>query len=367
MIAPLLNPVRAEPTLRKHLLDSTFGKLEDVVPLLGPSNQIPDNLSAKTRSYRTRQVCEWVFSQRASRFESMSNLPLDLREALSRRFSLRALSLAKEERSKTDGTVKFTFATRDKRSFSAVFIPHGEYQSLCISTQVGCAWGCRFCASGLVPFQRNLTPGEILDQVFIAEEATGSRIRNVLFMGMGEPLSNFHGTLGAIHWLTHANGFAMNPGRIVLSTTGLVPQIVRLAGEGVRADLALSLHAPSDALRKKIMPKSARFPVSEVLKACRLYQEASRSDLTIEYILLKGVNDSGQHAEELLKVLRKAGFRRLPKVNLIPFNPVPSIPYRPSGPDEVKGFFNFLRKKNVNVHNRKPRGLDLEAACGQLF
>ena len=297
----------------------------------------------------------------------MSNLPASLRNGLSRDWALKTLEIEKKEKSGLDGTTKFIFKTSDSRSFSAVFLPHSKYNSLCISTQVGCAWGCRFCASGLVPFTRDLTPGEILDQIFLCEEESGQKIKNILFMGMGEPLANYSGTLKSIQWFTSPNGFRMNPSRIVVSTTGLAPQIAKIAGENLRVNLALSLHAPTDDLRKKLMPKSARFPIRDVLAACKIYQEKNRSEFTIEYILLKNINDTLEVARNLAELILSSRFPFQPKINLIPHNPVPSIPYETPAPETVRSFFDFLKSKKLNVHTRKPQGRDLSAACGQLL
>ena len=342
MIRPLSQP---------HLLDLSYEELKEK---LGDS-------------YRLRQVCEWVFEKRARSFEDMTSLPLDLRRELDSQAALRNLQVERTEESRIDRTSKFTFKTCDKQNFSCVFLPHKSYNSLCISTQLGCAWECSFCASGLIPFSRNLTSGEILDQIFLVEEQSGRKIRNVLFMGMGEPLSNYSGTVRTIRWLTSPHGFKMNPSRIVLSTTGLAPQIAKISGEKLQVNLALSLHAPNEALRKKIMPKSSRFPIPDVLAACKKYWQENGGEFTVEYILLRGVNDRKIHAEELSRLLLSARFPSLPKINLIPQNPVGTIALQPSLPQAAEAFFAHLKKKNFNVHTRKPQGQDLDAACGQLL
>lgn len=297
----------------------------------------------------------------------MSNVPADLRQKLSQTYSLRSLKVAREDRSRVDGTVKFTFDSGDDSMFSAVFLPHGRYNSLCISTQVGCAWGCRFCASGLVPFQRNLTSGEILDQIFWVEEKTGRKVQNVLFMGMGEPLANPEGTVKTIQWLTSKNGFGMSPSHITLSTTGVAPQIKKIAELGLKVNLALSLHAPTDELRSKIMPVSSKFAVKDVLEACRDYAFKNDAEFTIEYILLKGVNDGLKTAEQLVKLLSSIRFRHQPKINLIPYNPVQTLPYRAPDHIQSEAFFAYLKAKKFLVHTRKPQGRDISGACGQLL
>ncbi|OGR83000.1 MAG: 23S rRNA (adenine(2503)-C(2))-methyltransferase [Elusimicrobia bacterium RIFCSPHIGHO2_01_FULL_64_10] len=334
-----------------HLLDQTY----------------PDLLSRfPGESYRARQVCTWVFKRRAGAFEDMSDLPQDVRTDLEGRFSLFKLTPFDIERSRVDRTVKIIWKTAEGLSFASVILPRENYQSICVSTQVGCKWGCRFCASGTVPFKRNLSSGEILDQVLQSEKLLGQKVRNVLFMGMGEPLANAAETVKAAGWMTAPEGLGIRPSRIVLSTTGIAPAIRRIAEEGLKVNLALSLHAANDELRKTIMPRSARFPIPEVLEACKFYQARSGAELTIEYILLGGVNDGLEHAEELIRVLKSARFARMPKVNLIPYNPVNGLPYREPSRKSAGRFFEFLAGKKWNVHTRRPQGQDLQAACGQL-
>lgn len=334
-----------------HLLDLS---LEEVGKKLGAV------------AYRPDQILGWVFSKRVRNFSDMSDLPQVLRNELSSSYLLRKVSVHSREESRLDGTVKLTFGAGKKEQFSCVLLPEKNYQSLCISTQVGCAWACKFCASGLVPFERNLSPGEILDQIFWAEESSKRKVRNVLFMGMGEPLSNYAGTIGAIRWLLSPKGFGLSPSRIVLSTTGLAPQILKISKEKMGVNLALSLHAPDDALRKKIMPKSSQFSIRDILAASKMYLQENGGEFTVEYILLKGVNDGAEHAQALAKILHTARFPVPPKINLIPQNPVPGISFSASTKERSQEFFNILKSKKFTVHTRRPKGQDLEAACGQL-
>lgn len=337
-----------------YLLDLTPAELE---------KKVSDFSKEK---YRFQQLCDWIFNRRALSFEAMSNLPESFRNDLAHKFALRALEIYKKENA-SDGTIKFTFRTKDHKFFPAVYLPRNNYHSLCISTQVGCAWKCSFCASGLVPLERNLSCGEILDQIFLSEQNSKNKIGNILFMGMGEPLANYDATLKTIRWLTAPNGFKMSPARITLSTTGVAPQIKKIAEERLNINLALSLHAATDALRKKIMPVSARFPLLEVLDACKIYQSKNKAHLTIEYILLKNVNDSAKDAEQLSELLLSMRFSKQPKINLIPYNPVSSLPYQPPTPARIRAFFNLLMRKKFIVHTRKPQGQDIGAACGQLL
>ncbi len=338
-----------------HLLDHPFSELELLFKKF------------TGQSYRARQVCKWVFARHASSFNDMTDLPADLRKELAARFQVCSTELFAREGSHTDSTEKWTLATQDKRHFSAVLLPRKGYDSICISTQVGCAWKCGFCASGLVKFERNLTPGEILDQVLSVERIGKRKIHNVLFMGMGEPLANYPGTLGAIHWLTSPHGFGLSPARVTVSTTGLAPQILKLAGENLKVNLALSLHAPSDDLRAKIMPVSSKFEIREILEACKIYWTKNDADLTMEYILLNDVNDREAHARQLAKLLKSVFGNHLPKINLIPFNPVPALSYKTTDPAQSQFFFDLLKREKFVVHTRKPQGQDIEAACGQLL
>ncbi len=316
--------------------------------------------------YRSGQVVEWFFRKRASSFEDMSSLPAPIRRNLSKLYDLRKLPKPRADHSRTDRTVKFTFDAGVKEGFSCVFLPHEGYNSLCISTQAGCAFRCGFCASGLVPFERNLSPGEIIDQILWAEEMSGEKIQNVLFMGMGEPLANYENTVRAIRWMIDPKGLAMNPKRITLSTTGLAPQIKKLADEKLNVNLALSLHAPNDKLRAEIMPVSSKFSIAEVLRECKNYQSKNSGDFTIEYILLKNTNDNAKQADELDRLLQAFRFAKSAKINLIPNNPVPTLKYQAPDKSRVDAFFSLLKKKKYIVHCRKPQGQDIGAACGQL-
>lgn len=342
------------PKGKPHLLDYTLGELQT------------EFAKSSLEAYRTKQVCDWIFKTRALSFADMSNLPQASRDALEKKFQTRKLPKPQKSESTLDPTVKLIFNVENKQSFSCVFLPHLTYSSLCISTQVGCAFKCQFCASGLVPFQRNLSSGEILDQIFYAEEATGKKIQNILFMGMGEPLANYEGTVRTIRWMTSPSGLAMNPKRITVSTTGLAPQIKKLGFEKLKVNLALSLHASNDKLRKKIMPVSSNFEIRDVLSACRSFQSNNDSDFTIEYILLDNVNDSLKDAEELTHLLWRQHYSPQPKINLIPYNPVPGLPYKAPERERVNKFFNYLKSKKFIVHSRKPQGQDIGAACGQL-
>lgn len=316
----------------------------------------------KAPVFRAKQIYEWFFQKQAARFSEMSDLPSALREALESRFRLHPLALRRQVASRLDGTIRYFFKGRDGRDVSTVYLPEGDRLSLCLSTQVGCSYQCSFCASGLVPFRRQLSAAEIIDQILLIERDQRRKPTNLLFMGMGEPLANFTQVVQAIRWMTAPLGIGMSPSRITLSTSGLVPQIGRLADEGVKVKLAVSLHAVRDELRRKIMPVSGRFGVRSLIRAAKYYARKTNAPVTFEYILLEGVNDHFIDAVRLSYLTK--GF--LNKVNLIPYNPVAGLAYeRPSG-ESVARFQNWLRERGVPVFVRKPKGLDIGSACGQL-
>jgi 23S rRNA (adenine2503-C2)-methyltransferase len=328
-----------------------------------PADDVLEFLQAhQAPPFRAKQLYEWFFERGAANFQEMGNLPGALREALDRQYCLHPLSIRRREMSKQDGTIRFFFSGRDGKEISTVFLPDDDRLSLCLSTQVGCAYRCTFCASGLVPFQRQLSAAEIIDQILLIKQDQKRAPTNLLFMGMGEPLANFTQVVQAIRWITSSAGIGMSPSRITLSTSGLVQQIARLADEGVRVKLAISLHAVRDDLRLKIMPVSGKFGVRDLMKAAKYYGKKTQTEVTFEYILLNDVNDHMIDAVRLSYLTK--GFPN--KVNLIPYNPVPGLPYERPDPTSIARFQNWLRERGVPVFVRKPKGLDIGSACGQL-
>jgi 23S rRNA (adenine2503-C2)-methyltransferase len=312
--------------------------------------------------FRAKQIYEWFFRKQAMGFEEMSDLPASLRQALEGRYRLHPLKLRRKDESHEDGTVRFHFSAHDHEVISAVFLPDHERLSLCLSTQVGCSYGCRFCASGLVPFKRQLSAAEIIDQILIIRKERDRAPTNLLFMGMGEPLANYTQVLQAIRWMTSSIGLGVSPSRITPSTSGLIPQIIKLADDHVKVNLAISLHAVRDDLRLKMMPVSGRFGVRQIIKAAKYYSRISQAPVTFEYILLDKVNDFEIDANRLAYLIK--GFPH--KVNLIPYNPVPGLPYeRPPMPSVLR-FQHWLKERGVPAFIRKPKGLDIGSACGQL-
>ncbi|MBI4395696.1 MAG: 23S rRNA (adenine(2503)-C(2))-methyltransferase RlmN [Elusimicrobia bacterium] len=338
------------------LLDIPFGEWSRVLEL------------PEAEGYRVRQVQEWVFQKRAKTFSDMSNLPAALREKWDKELPLRVLKLAGRETSARDGTTRLVYQTGDGHSFSAVFLParsgeDEERHSLCLSSQVGCAWACAFCASGKVKLKRNLFASEILEQILWAEEVMGKKINSLLFMGMGEPLANYNNVLWALRCLRSPLGFGYGARHVTVSTSGLVPQIFKLSEEAPKVNLAISLHAADDEVRQKIMPKASVWPIKELLKSAWAFQRSMGGvRVTFEYILLKGVNDSLRTAQRLSNLLRGRGAW----VNVIVYNPVPGLPYERPSDEAIDRFAKVLSDRGIFVRVRKPQGTDITAGCGQL-
>lgn len=312
-------------------------------------------------AYRGRQIAKWVFGKDASSFDEMTDLPQELRERLKERFTLERLALEAAERSR-DGTQKFLFRTPRGASLETVLIPEGERRTLCVSTQAGCRMACPFCVTGKLGLIAQLSTGEIVDQFLQARRQTGESPTHVVLMGMGEPLDNYDNVARALRALTRPDWIGFSPRRITLSTCGLVPAMVRFKREFPRVRLAISLGAPDDERRNLLIPVNRRYPLSELLRACRELPLLPRERITFEYTLLRGVNDSPEDARSLAGWAR--GLRC--KVNLIPFNPSPVLPYRRPGEEAVNQFARELASRGVPVTVRKSRGRDIHAACGLL-
>ncbi|HEX2225675.1 MAG TPA: 23S rRNA (adenine(2503)-C(2))-methyltransferase RlmN [Candidatus Binatia bacterium] len=313
--------------------------------------------------YRARQVWQWLFQKRAISFAEMTNLPAPFRARLDEYYTISRLGVSRRVES-SDGTVKFLFSLADGKTIESVLIPETKRLTLCISTQAGCAFGCAFCATALLGLTRNLTSGEIVDQVLEASRALAPdrRISNIVLMGMGEPLANYAATIKALDIMTDPNwGIGISPRRITLSSVGLVPQIRKLMDE-TKVNLAISLHAPTDELRAELMPINRKYGLKELMDCCRALPIPRRKRITFEYVLLRDVNDSVECAQTLASLL--SGIRC--KINVIPFNPHPgSIFHRPSE-ESISAFQQELQERGVQVNVRRPRGDDIAAACGQL-
>jgi len=319
------------------------------------------------KPFRAKQVLRWLHHFGAEDFEQMTDLAKDLRAKLEEAAEIRPPRLVAEQAS-ADGTRKFLLEVGPGNRVETVFIPEESRGTLCVSTQVGCALECRFCSTGRQGFNRNLTVAEIIGQLWWANKALGRDpkgeriISNVVLMGMGEPLLNFDHTVTAISLMLDDHAYGLSRRRVTVSTSGIVPAMDRL-GEQMPVALAVSLHASNDALRDEIMPINRKYPLAELMAACRRYLEvAPRDFITFEYVMLDGVNDQPRHARELIELTRDVPC----KFNLIPFNPFPDSGYRRSSPEAVRRFARLLMDAGIITTTRKTRGDDIDAACGQL-
>jgi 23S rRNA (adenine2503-C2)-methyltransferase len=322
-------------------------------------------LSLGEPSYRADQVYTWLYQSLVTRFEEMSNLPKPLRQRLAQRAHLQRLTALEETFSGSGLTRKVLFGLPDGETIESVLMLYEGRQTVCLSTQVGCPVGCPFCATGQGGFERNLTSGEIVEQVLYFARglrAKDQRVSNVVFMGMGEPLLNYDATWQAVERLTDSRGYNLGARRLTISTAGVVPGIRRLAGEGLQVGLAVSLHAPRDDLRRTLVPLARRYPLSELLSACRSYVEQTGRRVTFEYALLYDVNDSLQQARQVAHLL--SGL--LCHVNLIPLNPTADCSWRPSTRERALAFQRELQRLGIGSTIRQRRGLDIDAGCGQL-
>lgn len=326
----------------------------------------PDELEELVRSfgeepYRARQIGKWIYRKNADSFNQMTDLPRRFIEALSGSFLLKESLIPLDERLSSDGTKKYLFELFDGKRIESVLIPDNRRNTICISTQVGCALGCTFCLTGRVGKIRNLKASEILDQYLMVNEYNSRGITNIVFMGMGEPLDNLENTVRALKTFTHEHFVGISPKKITVSTSGLVPQIREL-GKQISVNLSVSLNAPSDELRDKIMPVNRRYPIRDLVEASRDFPLPNRKILTFEYVLIKGINDSDEIARQLGELLK--GIRC--KINLIPFNETFPLPYQTPGGDRVFSFQDILISYGMNARIRKNRGRDILGACGQL-
>lgn len=313
-------------------------------------------------AFRVGQIWRWLYSGGAESFDAMTNLPAALRSALAERLALapwRPLETAADD----GGTAKLLLECRDGQRIESVVIPSGGgAATLCVSTQTGCAFGCAFCATGRLGPGRDLEAGEIVGQILAARAATKHRIDHIVFMGMGEPFANYDNVLKAVRIFNDPDGIAIGARRITLSTCGVVPGIRRLAGEGLQVELAVSLHAPDDALRSRLMPVNRRWPVAELVAACRDFNAATKRIVTFEYTLVDGLNDTRGCATALAALLAPSFAR----VNLIPLSPVEHFDGRRPARERCEAFAAILRRSGLNATLRHSKGSALSAACGQL-
>ncbi|CAI6023505.1 23S rRNA (adenine(2503)-C(2))-methyltransferase RlmN [Cohnella sp. JJ-181] len=337
---------------KPFIYDYTLDQLQDWVK------------SAGEPAFRAGQIYDWLYVKRVSTFDEMSNLPKALREKLSAAFNFVTLTEITKLQSK-DGTVKFLFGLADNHAIETVIMRHNYGNSVCVTTQVGCRIGCTFCASTLGGLKRNLTAGEITAQVVKAQQLLdpeGERVSSIVIMGSGEPFENYEPTMTFLRTMTHPNGLNIGQRHITVSTSGIVPNILKFADENTQINLAISIHAPNDELRSKLMPVNRRYPFEEVMNACKYYIEKTGRRITFEYALIGSVNDRPEHAEQLAEVLQGM----LCHVNLIPVNYVPERDYVRTPRDDIFEFHRILERRNINATIRREQGHDIAAACGQL-
>ncbi|HEY8417782.1 MAG TPA: 23S rRNA (adenine(2503)-C(2))-methyltransferase RlmN [Limnochordales bacterium] len=312
-------------------------------------------------AYRARQLMEWLYRHGVTDIEAMTNLPKALRHTLAQRAYVGAAAVAHVQVSQ-DGTRKYLLRLPDGDTVEAVLIPEGPRRTACLSSQIGCGIGCRFCATALMGLIRNLAPGEIVGQLAAIQQESGQRVTNVVMMGMGEPLANYANVMRALRLLNDPLGFGLGARRLTISTVGIAPRIRDLAREDLQVGLAVSLHAANNETRDRLVPINRRYPIEELLAACREYVERTHRRVTFEYVLLKGVNDGPGDARQLAGLLQGL----LCHVNLIPFNPVPETGFERPEPAVVKRFLEELRSRGIPATVRRSRGSDIDAACGQL-
>lgn len=337
-----------------NLYDFTLPKLEELM------------LSLDEKKYRATQLFKWIYEKRVTTFDEMTDVSKKFREVLNRDFCIVKPKIFLKQHSQ-DGTIKLLLELEDGNKIETVLMRYNYGNVACVTSEVGCNMGCAFCASGLLKKKRELKVSELVGQILVLddllqEEGNNERITHVVVMGTGEPFDNYDNVMGFIRILNHPHGFAIGARHITVSTCGLVPMIEKYANEGIQINLAISLHAPNDEIRNKIMPISRKYPIDELMKAVKYYEQTAGRRVTFEYILLKGINDSTDNARELARLIKGT----LAYVNLIPYNPVNEMKYQRSDEKSVHNFMDTLMKLGVNVTVRKEFGTDIDAACGQL-
>ncbi len=340
-------------------------------PVVGMSREAlaAELASMGAPAFRARQLWHWLYAKGASDFAAMTTLSKGFRAELAERFVLARPTVAQDHRSE-DGTRKWLFRFPDGQEVETVFIPEADRGTLCVSSQVGCTLTCRFCHTGTQRLVRNLAPAEVVGQIMAARDALDDwprpeaerRITNIVMMGMGEPLYNFENVKAALAIAMDGEGVSISKRKITLSTAGVVPMMARCGAE-IGVNLAVSLHAVTDALRDEVVPLNRKYPIADLLRACRAYPGVNNARrITFEYVMLKGVNDSPADARELARLLKGIPS----KVNLIPFNPWPGAPYACSAPETIARFCEIVNASGYTATVRTPRGRDIMAACGQL-
>ncbi len=336
--------------MSRDILSMTFDELSAEFSALG------------IQKFRAKQVYEWLHRHLAGSYDEMTNLPKNLREELAEKLPLYNCKIVKKQVSKLDNTVKYLFALHDGDFIESVVMKYKYGYTICVSSQVGCKMGCAFCASTLGGFKRSLLAGEILSQLYAAQKDLGERISHIVLMGMGEPLDNFDNVMRFLELITDEKGLNISMRNISLSTCGLVPKIEELLEKKLQLTLSISLHAPNDEIRSKIMPVNKSYPVDGLLKVCRRYTTETSRRISFEYSMLSGFNDTDECARQLASKLKGM----LCHVNLIPVNEVEESPYKPSSPERIEKFIAILAKSGITATVRRKLGSDIDASCGQL-
>lgn len=314
------------------------------------------------KPFRAKQLYEWMHKKLARDYEDMTNIPASLKAKCKERYTYTALHMLKVQESQIDGTKKYLFELADGNVVESVWMKYKHGNSVCISSQVGCRMGCRFCASTLDGLERNLLPSEMLDQIYAITLETGERVSNVVVMGTGEPMDNYENLLQFITLLTDENGLHISQRNLTVSTCGIVPKMKELAEQKLQITLALSLHATTDEKRKRLMPIANRYSLEELMEVCAYYFEQTGRRLTFEYSLVRGVNDRKEDAEELAALLKHLNCH----VNLIPVNPIKERDFVQSERQAVEAFKSRLEQRGINATVRREMGRDIDGACGQL-
>ena len=341
---------RPQMVKMKEIKNLTLTELTDEIKALGEAG------------YRAKQIYEWLHVKLAKDFDDMSNISVALRNKLKENFEFTKLTTVRVSESKIDSTKKFLFETKDGNYIESVWMQYHHGNSVCISSQIGCRMGCRFCASTIDGLVRSLSAAEMLEQIYEITRITGERVSNVVVMGMGEPMDNYDNLVKFVKLLTCPEGLNISARNVTVSTCGIVPKIKELAEENLPITLALSLHAPNDEKRKELMPIANSYSISECLEACDYYFEKTKRRVSFEYSLVAGVNDNDEEAEELSALLRGHNGH----VNLIPVNPIKERDFKRSDKTRIYAFQNKLEKNGINVTIRREMGRDIDGACGQL-
>ena len=333
----------------KNIKDYTLDELKEELKEIGE------------KPFRAEQIYKWLYEARVSDFDEMTNLSLELREKLKQIYEIKEFKILKKQVA-SDGTRKYLFDVLDGNAIETVLMEYHHGFSICVSSQIGCKMGCKFCASTGIPFARNLSSGEIIEQIMAVERDANVRISNIVFMGIGEPLDNYDNVVKAIRIINHPKGLNIGARHISISTSGLVPKIYQLAEENIQCTLSISLHATTDEKRSEMMPVNNRYHIEELLQACKDYIEKTHRRISFEYALAKENNDNLEDAKRLVKLLKGM----LCHVNLIPINKIENGAYTKSSNEHILKFRDYLNDHGIVATIRRELGSDIDAACGQL-